>query len=150
MDKKMFQIATGLTWLALPLTALNFWRAWHRLPARMAVHFDANWRPNGWTSREGALELVLATTIVPLVIFSISSYAMSRRASVSNLSKWTMIMVFYVALGFVYLVNNWIVERNLTTRSTPFSQLMVVHDTALRDVDAAGAGCTVSRWKLHS
>ena len=43
----------------LPITALNYWRAWDQLPARMAVHFDANWQPNGYTSREGALMLGL-------------------------------------------------------------------------------------------
>ena len=47
MERKLFQVAVGLTWLALPLTALNYWRAWDRLPPRMAVHFDVNWQPNG-------------------------------------------------------------------------------------------------------
>src|SRR5579862_1198830 len=98
MERKLFQLAVGLTWLALPLTALHYRRAWDRLPARMAVHFDVNWQPNGWTSREGALMLVLVTTILPLVIFTIASYVMSQRVGVSNFSKWAMVAVFYVAL----------------------------------------------------
>ena len=71
MERKLFQIVAGLTWLALalPLTALNYWRAWDRLPMRVAVHFDVNWQPSGWTSREGALMFALGTTTFLLVIF---------------------------------------------------------------------------------
>jgi ABC-type maltose transport system permease subunit len=112
MERKLFQIVVGSTWLALPLTALNYWRAWDLLPARVAVHFDINWRPNGWTSREGSLMLALGTTAFLVVIFTIASYAMSR-TPVSTFAKWSMVVVFYVVLGFVYYVNNWIVDRNL-------------------------------------
>ena len=47
MKRDWYTLATWLMWLALPITALNYWRVWDRLPARMAVHFDANWQPNG-------------------------------------------------------------------------------------------------------
>ena len=33
MERKLFQVAVGLTWLALPLTLLNYWRAWDQLAA---------------------------------------------------------------------------------------------------------------------
>lgn len=124
MEGRLFRAAAWFTWPALPLTALNYWCAWDRLPMRVAVHFDINWQPNGWTSREGSLLLALGTTIVPLVIFSIASYVMGRRASISGFSKWAMVAFFYVALGFVYLVNSWIVDRNLNGRPTPFSELI--------------------------
>jgi hypothetical protein len=139
MKRKWFPVAAGLTWLALPLTALNYWRAWDRLPMRMAVHFDVNWQPNGWTSREGALTLALVTTVLPLVIFSIASYVVVRSAAVSSLSRSSMVVVFYVALGSIYFVNNWIVDRNLNGPSAPFSELIV-----FRNLDAAKAGCTLS------
>jgi Protein of unknown function (DUF1648) len=112
MERKLFQIAVGLTWLALPLTALNYWRAWRRLPARVAVHFDINWQPNGWTSREGSLLLALGTTIFLILIFTIACYALSG-AAISSLARWAIVAVFYVVLGFVYHVNSWIVDRNL-------------------------------------
>lgn len=127
MERKLFQMAVGLTWLALPLTALNYWRAWDLLPARVAVHFDINWQPNGWTSREGSLMLALGMTAFLLLIFTIASYAM-RGAAVSNLARWSIVVIFYVVVGFVYCVNNWIVDRNL---AGPHSQAVV-----LRDLDA--------------
>jgi hypothetical protein len=112
MERKLFQIAAGLTWLALPLTALHYWRAWDRLPMRVAVHFDINWQPNGWTSRQGSLMLALGVTAFLLVIFTIAGYATSRTGS-SSLSKWGLVVVFYFVLGFVYYINAWIVDRNL-------------------------------------
>ena len=128
MERKLFQAAVGLTWLALPLTALNYWRAWDRLPMRMAVHFDVNWQPNGRTSREGALMLALGTTAFMLVVFTIAGYATGRKAS-SRLSMWAMVAVFYVALGFVYRVNNWIVDRNLNGQQpSPVAELVFVRD----------------------
>lgn len=112
MERKLFQAAIGLTWLALPLTALNYSRAWDRLPMRIAVHFNANWQPNGWTTREGSRMLALGMTAFLLVVFTVSSFA-ARRMGASNLSQWALVGVFYVVLGVVYCVNSWIVERNL-------------------------------------
>src|SRR6202045_3400431 len=98
MERKLFQAAVGLAWLALPLTALNYWRDWDRLPLRIAVHFDANWQPNGWTSREGSRMLALGMTAFLLVIFTVAAYA-ARRMATSSLSQWALVAVFYVVLG---------------------------------------------------
>jgi Protein of unknown function (DUF1648) len=128
MERKLLQSAVALAWLALPLTALNYWRAWDRLPIRVAVHFDANWQPNGWTSREGARMLALGMTAFLLVVFTLAAYA-ARRMATSSLSQWALVAVFYVVLGFVYCVNNWIVERNLSGKQpTGRSELMDSRD----------------------
>jgi len=37
-------------WLALPLTALNYWVSWKHLPARIAMHYDPSGRPTSWAS----------------------------------------------------------------------------------------------------
>lgn len=138
MERKYFQIAVGLTWLALPLTALRYWSAWDRLPARIAVHFDINWQPNGYTSREGSLMLALGTTAFMLVIFTVAGYA-ARGAAVSSFARWSMLAVFYVALGFVYHINNWIVDRNL-------NELQPVQHSELGNGAARGRALS----KLHS
>jgi Protein of unknown function (DUF1648) len=114
MERKLFQAFVALAWLALPLTALKYRSAWDRLPMRIAVHFDANWQPNGWTSREGARLLALGTTAFLLTIFMIASFAAVRMSS-SSLSRWSMLAVFYFVLGLLYYVNSWIVDRNLST-----------------------------------
>jgi uncharacterized membrane protein len=122
MERKLFQAAVVLAWLALPLTALNYSRAWDRLPTRIAVHFDVNWQPNGWTTREASRMLALGMTAFLLVIFTIASFAL-HRAPTSSLSRWAMVVVFYIVLSLVYFVNKWIVDRNFNgPHSVPVAQ----------------------------
>jgi len=100
----------GMMWLALVSSALSYWRAWDQLPARMAVHFDANWQPNGYTSREGAVELGLGIMAVMLVLFTVAgliAHAMKPAAA------WPMLVVFYVVLGFLWYGNYSIINFNL-------------------------------------
>ena len=131
MERKLFHVAIALAWLALPLTALIYSKAWDRLPMRIAVHFDANWQPNGWTSREGSRRLALGMTALLLVIFTIAAYA-ARRVGASTPSQWALVAIFYVVLGVVYSVNSWIVERNFHPRSKPFAESIVPDDTSIK------------------
>ena len=116
MKRDGYTLATWLMWLALPLTALTYWRVWDRLPMRMAVHFDANWQPNGWTSRQGALSLGLGIMAFILLLFTVAAYAM--RANKPS-SGWPLMVAFYLILVALCLVNNWIAERNLKTQPSP-------------------------------
>ncbi len=45
MKRERFHLFTGLMWLALPIIALRHWQLWDRLPASMAVHFNAANQP---------------------------------------------------------------------------------------------------------
>jgi hypothetical protein len=110
MKHDWYKTVTWLMWVALPTTALNYWRAWDQLPRRMAVHFDANWQPNGYTSREGALMLGLGIMAAMLVLFTVG--ALAARALKPSAS-WPMLTVFYIVLGFLWTGNHYIVEHNL-------------------------------------
>jgi len=48
MNRTVYRAFALLLWLALPLTALQYWQVWDKLPARMATHFNAANQPNGW------------------------------------------------------------------------------------------------------
>jgi hypothetical protein len=114
MTRDFFKPLMWLMWLALPITALNYWQAWDQLPARMAVHFDANWQPNGFTSREGALKMGLGIVAFMLVVFTVGAFA----AYAANPgAAWLLLVVFYVVLGFLWFGNHSIIEFNL--RSQP-------------------------------
>jgi hypothetical protein len=130
MERRMFLAAIVLAWLALPLTALHYQRTWERLPARVAVHFDANWQANGWTSRKGSRTLALGITAFLLTIFTLAGLAVSRVATPAW-SKWVMVFVFYVVLGIVFYVNYWIVERSLNGPQ-PAGVSQVIVDSDLR------------------
>ena len=114
MKRDSYMLATWLMWLALPLTAMSYLRVWDRLPARVAVHFDANWRPNGYTSREGALLLAVGIIAFLLVIFTIGAYAAH---ATKPSAAWPVMIIFYLVLTTVCLVNNWIAQRSLAEQS---------------------------------
>ena len=110
MNRDWYKPMIWLMWLPLISIALNYWRFWDRLPARMAVHFDANWQPNGYTSREGSLMLALGILVFMQVVFTISALIVrSQRPA----AAWPVLLLFYLSLGLFWYANNWIVEFNL-------------------------------------
>ena len=105
--------AVLLMWLALPTAAWLYWRVWDQLPARMAVHFDANWQPNGYTSREGAVQLGLAILVVMLVLFTIATLIIDV---LKPAAFWPALVISYVVLGFCWYGNYSIVDFNVRTQ----------------------------------
>lgn len=110
MSRNWFKTAVVLMWLALPSAAWNYWSAWANLPGRMAVHFDRNWRPNGYESKMGAVQLGLGILLVLLVVFTVSSlmvYAAKPGAA------WLALVIAYVSVAFCWYGNYSIVRFNL-------------------------------------
>ena len=124
-----YKLLVGLMWLALPITAVNYWSNWDRLPRRMAVHFDANWQPNGYTSREGALELGLGIMVFMLVV---STVGLLIAHALKPAAAWPLLVLFYVVIGFVWFGNHSIVEWNLNPPPA-HSELMGPSSPAVRD-----------------
>jgi hypothetical protein len=105
-------------WLFLVSTAFNYWRVWDQLPARMAIHFDANWQPNGYSSREGALYLGLGIMAFLSVLFTVG--ALITHAQKPS-AFWPMLIFFYAILGVCWYGNNSIINFNLKERSPQLS-----------------------------
>ncbi len=116
-------------WLVLPVTVLKYWQNWDQLPMRMAVHFDINWRPNGYTTREGSLMLGLGIMVFMLLLFTIAGWLVR---ALNPAAAWPMLVVFYVVLGFLWFGNNSIVKWNLNPPPA-HSELMGPGSPAVRD-----------------
>jgi hypothetical protein len=110
MARTWFKVAVLLMWLSLPISAWEYRSEWDELPARMAVHFDANWQPNGYTSREGALYLGLGILAVMLAMFTLAALVMH---ALKPPAAWPALLVAYVAVGFCWYGNHAIVKFNL-------------------------------------
>lgn len=122
MNRICFKAGVLLMWLALPLSAWEYRSVWEQLPARMAVHFDANWRPNGYTSREGALELGLGIMAVMLVMFTLAALIMH---TLKPPAAWPALLIAYAVVGFCWYGNHSIVKFNLNAQKES-SQLSVL------------------------
>lgn len=103
-------------WIAVPLTAFDYWLAWDQLPARMAVHFNADWRANGWASREASFALAMGVVVFLLLGFTAASYVV-RMQPVPEFMRWVLLTFFYGVLVLVCAVNHWVVRYNLSERT---------------------------------
>jgi hypothetical protein len=110
MKRVWHKPAVLLMWLALPTAAWIYWRVWDQLPARMAVHFDANWQPNGYTSREGAAQLGLEILLIMLVLFTVTTLIVD---AFKPDAFGPALVVSYAVLGFCCYGNYSIVAFNL-------------------------------------
>ena len=113
MNRVWHKPAVLLMWLALPTGAWIYRRVWDQLPARMAVHFDANWQPNGYTSREGAAQLGLEILLVMLVLFTLATLTIDV---LKPPAFWPALLISYAVLGFCWYGNYSIVDFNLKTQ----------------------------------
>jgi hypothetical protein len=113
MNRKLFLALTGAMWLALPLTALRYWQVWDQLPVRMATHFDAYGRPNGWMSREVSLYFALGISAFLLVIFTVIAYV-AQRLKGPDVPALALLGFFYLIVGCIFYVNNSLLAHNLT------------------------------------
>lgn len=117
MNRAWHKPAVLLMWLALPTVAWIYWRVWDQLPKRMAVHFDANWQPNGYTtSREEAVQLGLEILLVMLVLFTVTTLILD---ALKPAAFWPALLVSYAVLGFCWYGNYSIVELNVKTQQVP-------------------------------
>lgn len=109
MDSKSYRTMTALLWLALPLTAFQFWRVWNELPARMASHFGAAGQPNGWMSRA-----TLAIFFLGLLTFLLATFTwVLTRVRKPDALAWSLLAMFYVVAGVFLSVNSAVLKFNL-------------------------------------
>jgi Domain of unknown function (DUF1648) len=125
MNRKLFTILTALMWIALPLTALCFWQVWDALPASMATHFAADGHPNGWMPRETALYFALGVTAFILVIFTGIAVVVVKQKAKLDAASFVLLGLFYVVVGFVFHVNNGIINHNLSGRPMVASPVLL-------------------------
>ncbi len=130
MNRTLFRTLTWLLWLALPLTAMRFWIVWDRLPLRRATHFNASWQPNGWMSREAALDFALGSTLFLLVVFTVT-LLIAQKQKAADAASWALLAFSYVVVGFVFAVNSKIVSYNLGQQSFDLNSWMVLFALAI-------------------
>jgi hypothetical protein len=120
----------GLPWLALPAIALRFWAYWDRLPASMATHFNAAGHPNGWMTREAALNFGLGITAVMLLAFTLAAYFV-HRADSSGRSWLVAAALQYIVVGIVFYANNSILDYNLNGEPVKIGPMLIVTTVAI-------------------
>jgi hypothetical protein len=79
-------------WLAVPLTALDWWFAWDRLPARVVMKTGLDGRPRAWADRGDAMMLELKILAGILLFCSVMGYVVagagSKAVTVTVIAGW--------------------------------------------------------------
>lgn len=112
MDSRLYRALTAMLWLALPLTAFQYWSVWDQLPARMATHFGASGQPNGWMARDTSL--IFAMIVTALVLLSLT-WALTRVRKPDVLA-WSLLAMLYVVMGALFSINVAMLNNNLYGR----------------------------------
>jgi uncharacterized membrane protein len=112
MESKSYRTMTALLWLAMPLTAFQFWTVRNELPARMASHFGAAGQPSGWMSRE---TLVIFSLVLLIFLLATFTWALTRVRKPDVLA-WSLLTMFYVVIGVLLSVNSSVLNFNLYGR----------------------------------
>jgi Domain of unknown function (DUF1648) len=112
MDSKLYRALTAMLWLALPLTAWQYWSVWEQLPSRMATHFGGTGQPNGWMPRETSLIFAMVVTILVLVALT---WALTRVRKPDVLA-WSLLAMLYVVMGALFTINTALLNFNLYGR----------------------------------
>ena len=123
MNRRIFQFATLLLWLALPLVARQYRQVWQQLPLHMATHFNASGQANGWMSREQAIQFGAGFVAVLLVIFTALLLYMAR-TRVEEFA-WAMLGFCALIIGVMVEVNASIVSYNLRGTALDLGGLLI-------------------------
>lgn len=106
MNRTWYKTLTALLWLAPLVMALRYRQLWDRLPVRMASHFDAAGRANGWMPREASLYFDLGFLVLLLTVFSLALYVVQSKYPPARLS-WALLAFFHVEIwAMVYLLDS--------------------------------------------
>ena len=98
MSEKTARLLVLAPWLSLPLVASAYLLLWDRVPARLAVHFDASGEPNGWMGRRESLAFDLAILLFILATYTWKLYRRGLSRAPGQLALFNASVVFATAV----------------------------------------------------
>ncbi len=125
MTRSWYKTLIALLWFAPVALGIRYWQIWDRLPIRMASHFDAAGRANGWMTRDAARYFDLAFLLFLAATFSVVLYLVQRKYELAKIS-WALLVFLHLEIWtFVYLLNSTL-DYNLVGSPISIVPLAVV------------------------
>jgi hypothetical protein len=121
MNPRIWRLWIAGLWLALPAVALIYARMWDQIPQRLATHFNAAGRPNGWMSPAGSLTFGL---VFLTIILSVGTVLLTRVRK-PDTSSWALLGLFYVIAGVFVYTEQATLDYNLHGTPIDFSAIVV-------------------------
>jgi uncharacterized protein DUF1648 len=128
MTRTWYKTLAALLWIAPVAPAYRYWQAWDRLPIRMASHFDAAGRANGWMSRGAALYFDIGFMVFLAAIFSVALYLTQRKSGLA-MSSWVLLAFLHGEIWtLAYLLDSTL---NYNLNGTPIAVAPMLVVTAI-------------------
>ncbi len=125
MTRSWYKTLIALLWVAPVALGIRYRQIWDRLPIRMASHFDAAGRANGWMTRDAALYFDLAFLVFLAAIFSVVLYLVQGKYELAKIS-WALLVFLHLEIWtFVHLLNSTL-DYNLVGSPISILPLTVV------------------------
>jgi hypothetical protein len=125
MNRRSYKTLIALLWLAPLAMGLRYWQVWDQLPVRMASHFDAAGRANGWMPREAALYFDLGFLVFMAALFSTVLYVVQNKYPLAKLS-WALLAFFHVEVWtLVYMLDSTL-AYNIEGKPIVVAPLLIV------------------------
>jgi hypothetical protein len=126
MNDGAYRNLTMLLWLAPPVMALRCWQVWDRLPLRLATHFDAAGRANGWMSRDAALYFNVGFLAFLAAVFSVVLFMVQKKYPLAKLS-WALLVVLHAELWAAAYLLNSLLNYNIDGSAISVLPLLLVN-----------------------
>jgi Domain of unknown function (DUF1648) len=125
MNRTWYKTLAALLWLAPLAFGVRYWQVWDRLPLRVASHFDAAGRANGWMTRGASLYFDLIFLAFLAGVFFAVLFVVLRKHELTKLS-WALLVFFHAEIWtLVYLLNSTL-DYNLDGSAIAILPLLVV------------------------
>jgi len=125
MTRTWFRTLAALLWFAPGVMALRYWQVWDRLPMRLASHFDAAGRANGWMTRAEALYFDLVFLAFLAAVFSLVLSVVQRKYGLGKVPRALLAFFHAEIWTFVDLLNST-VDYNLNGTAIRILPLLIV------------------------
>lgn len=125
MNRSWYRTLAALLWLAPMAVLVRYRQLWDQLPLRMATHFNAAGRPNGWMSRELSVYWSAGFVAFMVAIFFAVLMVVDQKYPETKLS-WALLAFFHAeAWTFVYLMDS-LIEYSLNQAPIAIAPLPIV------------------------
>jgi hypothetical protein len=125
MTRTWYKSLAALLWLAPAAIGFRYWQLWDQLPVRVASHFDAAGRANGWMTRDMSLQFTVGFMVFLATVFSVVLYVIQQKYELSKLA-WTLLAFFHVEIWTAAYMLNSILDYNLHGTPIVVTPLMIV------------------------
>jgi hypothetical protein len=112
MNRTTYKTLISLLWLAPFAMALRYWQVWDRLPSRVASHFDAAGRANGWTPPATSAEWTIGFLSGLAALFTVLLYLGQRKYGLAKLS-WALLAFLHLEMWAIAYGLNSTIDYNL-------------------------------------